>query len=93
MPREDSGARASIFKNLADINFFLLQEDKLQLLDAYRQVRLIYQNLPPLTLEQTAWQMTGINNGTGGVVSSAQTGKANLQFKDGKLQEIADVMY
>ncbi|NYT46966.1 MAG: META domain-containing protein [Candidatus Methanofishera endochildressiae] len=85
-PEKIAAQEHQYLKNLADINFFLLQEDKLQLLDAYRQVRLIYQNLPPLTLEQTAWQMTGINNGTGGVVSSAQTGKANLQFKDGKLQ-------
>ena len=73
-------------KNLADIHFFQLQEDNLQLLDAQKQVRLIFKNLPPLALEQTEWQMTGINNGTGGVVSSAQTGKASLQFMDGKLQ-------
>ncbi|WP_221893729.1 META domain-containing protein [Bathymodiolus japonicus methanotrophic gill symbiont] len=47
---------------------------------------LIFKNLPVLTLEQTTWQMIGINNGKGGVLSSAQTGKASLQFIDGKLQ-------
>ena len=73
-------------KNLAEINFYQFQGQQLRLLDADRQVRLVFQMLPALTLEQTAWQMTGINNGTGGVVSSAQTGKANLQFIDGKLQ-------
>lgn len=73
-------------KNLADINFYQFQDDKLQFLDAQRQVRLIFQNLPALTLEQTSWQMAGINNGKGGVVSSGQTEKANLQFIDGKLQ-------
>ena len=73
-------------KNLAEINFYQFQGQQLRLLDADRQLRLVFQMLPALTLEQTAWQMTGINNGTGGVVSSAQTGKANLQFIDGKLQ-------
>lgn len=73
-------------KNLADIKFYQFQDDILQLLDAQRQVRLIFQNLPVLTIEQTAWQMIGINNGKGGVVSSAQTGKASLQFINGKLQ-------
>ena len=83
---EISAQEHQYLKNLADINFFQLQEDKLQLLDAQKQVRLIFKNLPPLALEQTEWQMTGINNGTGGVVSSAHTGKANLQFMAGKLQ-------
>ncbi|MBT3812108.1 MAG: META domain-containing protein [Gammaproteobacteria bacterium] len=84
-PEKIAAQEYQYLKNLADINFFLLQESKLQLLDARRQVRLIFQNLPPLTLEQTAWQVTGINNGTG-VINNAHTGKANLQFKDGKLQ-------
>ena len=73
-------------RNLADINFFQLQGDKLQMFDAHKQVRLIFQNLPPLALEQTMWQMTGINNGAGGVVSNGQTEKASLQFINGKLQ-------
>ncbi|WP_158083073.1 META domain-containing protein [Methyloprofundus sedimenti] len=73
-------------KNLAEINFYLFQDQQLRLLDADREVRLVFKMLPALTLEQTAWQMTGINNGTGNVVSSTQTGKANLQFIDGKLQ-------
>ena len=85
-PEKIAAQEHQYLKNLADINFFLLQGDKVELLDAHRQVRLIFKNLPPLALEQTEWQMTGINNGTGGVVSSAHTGKANLQFIDGKLQ-------
>ena len=85
-PEKIAAQEHKYLKNLADINFYQLQDDKLQLLDAQRQVRLIFQNLPPVTLEQTTWQMTGINNGKGGVVSSAQTGKANLQFIGGKLQ-------
>lgn len=72
-------------KNLVEINFYQFEGQQLRLLDADRQVRLVFAMLPALTLEQTAWQMTGINNGTGGVVSSAHTGKASLQFIDGKL--------
>ena len=73
-------------KNLPAINFFQIQDEQLQLLDAQRQVRLEYKILPALTLEKTIWQVTGINSGTGGIVSSENTGKANLQFIDGKMQ-------
>ena len=84
-PEKVAAQEHQYLKNLADINFYQFEDDKLQLLDVQRQVRLIYQNLPPLSLEHTVWQMTGINNGAGGVVSSMQTGQASLQFIDGEL--------
>ncbi|RLA18884.1 MAG: hypothetical protein DRQ62_12765 [Gammaproteobacteria bacterium] len=85
-PEKIAAQQHQYLKNLADIHFYQFQEDRLQLLDAQQQVRLIFQNVPALALEQTIWQVTGINNGTGGVVSSAHTEKAQMQFIDGKLQ-------
>lgn len=73
-------------ENLPEINFYQFQEEQLILLDAQRQVRLIFQGVPELTLEDVVWQVTGINNGKGGVVSGVQTRKAHLQFIKGKLQ-------
>lgn len=71
-------------KNLAEVHFYHIQDEQLHLMDAEQQVRLIYKIMPVLTLEN-AWQVTGINNGRGGVVSSAHTHQAYLQFTEGKL--------
>ena len=73
-------------KNLEDIHFYLIQNEQLQLLDAHQQVRLIFKIAPALTLQETVWQVTGINNGHGGVNSNAHTEKAVLQFTQDMLQ-------
>ena len=73
-------------KNLEEIRFYQIQGDQLHLLDAEQQVHLIFRLMPALTLEETVWEVTGINNGHGGVVSNALTNQAYLQFSEGKLQ-------
>lgn len=73
-------------KNLAEVRFYQIQGEQLQLLDAGQQVRLIFKVMSALTLEENVWQVTGINNGHGGVVSSAHTQQAYLQFTEGKMQ-------
>ena len=73
-------------KNLAEVRFYQIQGEQLHLIDAEQQLRLIYRAMPALTLEENVWQVTGINNGRGGVVSSAYTHQAYLQFTEGKLQ-------
>ena len=64
---------------------FQLEGGSLRLLDKEHQAILDYSAVKPLTLEGTHWQARGINNGKGGVVSSANTGLATARFKDGKV--------
>ncbi len=73
-------------KNLPEIRFYQIQGDQLHLLDAEQQARLIFKPMPALSLQETVWEVTGINNGHGGVVSNALTNQAYLQFTEGKLQ-------
>ena len=73
-------------KNLAEIRFYQIQGEQLHLLNAEQQVHLIFRLMPALTLEETVWEVTGINNGHGGVVSNTLTNQAYLQFSEGKLQ-------
>ena len=73
-------------KGLAEIRFYHIQGDQLHLIDSEQQVRLIFKLLPALTLHETVWEVTGVNNGHGGVVSNALTNQAYLQFTEGKLQ-------
>jgi len=74
------------FKNLPEIRFYQIQGDQLHLLDAEQQARLVFKLMPALSLQETVWEVTGINNGHGGVVSNALTNQAYLQFTEGKLQ-------
>ena len=64
---------------------FQLEDGSLQLLDKDHQVVLEYSAVTPLTLEDTQWQAAGINNGRGGVASSATTELATARFQDGKV--------
>jgi len=64
---------------------FQLEGGSLRLLDKEHQVVLEYSAVTPLTLEDTHWQAAGINNGKGGVVSSANTQLATARFQDGKV--------
>ena len=74
------------FKNLPEIRFYQIQGGQLHLLDAEQQARLIFKLMPALSLQETVWEVTGINNGHGGVVSNALTNQAYLQFTEVKLQ-------
>lgn len=85
-PEEKAQQEQQYFINLAEIEKYQLLSGQLQLTDAQQQVRLIFKPMPAVTLQNTSWQMTGINNGRGGVVSTAYTGQAYLQFTEGKLQ-------
>ena len=64
---------------------FQLEGGLLQLLDKDHQLVLEYSAVIPLTLENTHWQAAGINNGRGGVESSATTELATARFQDGKV--------
>ena len=64
---------------------FQLEGGSLRLLDKEHQVVLEYSAIKPLTLEDTHWQASGINNGKGGVVSSANTPLATARFREGKV--------
>jgi len=54
--------------------------DSLQLLDNDQQPILEYAAAKPASLEDTPWQASGINNGRGGVVTSASTHLATATF-------------
>ena len=64
---------------------FQLEGSSLRLLDKDQRAVLEYSAIKPLTLEGTHWQASGINNGKGGVVSSANTHLATARFEDGKV--------
>ncbi|NOQ16136.1 MAG: META domain-containing protein [Methyloprofundus sp.] len=72
--------------NLARTRSYNIDNNQLQLLDEQQQTLLTFKLAPTISLQDTYWQMIGINNGKGGVVSSAFTKKAHLLFTNGKLQ-------
>ena len=57
----------------------------MRLLDKDRKAILEYSAVKPQALESTLWQAAGINNGRGGVVSTATTRLATARFEDGKV--------
>ena len=63
----------------ADVGADLLLRDK------QGQLVLKYMVEPSVTLENTHWQAQGVNNGRGGVVTSAVTQRATALFADGKV--------
>ena len=73
-------------KNLTMAASYQLENDTLVLLNKDQQAVLAYQRVKPLTLENTAWQATGINNGRGGVVANKNTHLATIRFSQGKAQ-------
>jgi heat shock protein HslJ len=70
---------------LSGVNSREIRDGMLLLLDKEGQLVLKYSAESPLTLENTSWQATGINNGRGGVVSSATTTQVIAMFADGKV--------
>jgi heat shock protein HslJ len=69
---------------LSDVNSREIRDGMLLLLDKQGQLVLKY-SAEQLTLENTSWQATGINNGRGGVVSSATTSRVIAMFTNGKV--------
>ncbi len=70
---------------LSQVNSYHIDDETLVLLNQAPQPVLKYVVQRPAELEKTQWQATGINNGRGGVASSANTGLSTAQFLDGKL--------
>ena len=70
---------------LSGVNSREIRGDMLLLLDNEGQLVLKFRAESPLTLENTSWQASGINNGRGGVVSSATTTRVIAMFADGKV--------
>lgn len=61
------------------------QDDSLVLLDESREPLLKFAVVSLLALTDSAWQATGINNGSGGVVSSETTHLATASFGEGEI--------
>lgn len=70
---------------LADVYRWEIKGDRLLLLNNQGQPVLQYRAELPLTLVNSHWQAAGINNGRGGVVSSAITTQVNAAFVDNKI--------
>lgn len=70
---------------LKQVNTYHIDDQTLVLLDQAQQPVLKYRVQQSAELEETKWRATGINNGQGGVVSSANTELSTAQFLDGKL--------
>ena len=47
---------------------------------------MIFHYIQPITLKNTRWQATGINNGRGGVVSNSLTHLVTAQFSDNEIR-------
>ena len=70
---------------LPEVTAYRLQDRSLSMLDKEGHILLEFVARKPVSLENTAWQAGGINNGRGGVVSSGTTALANALFSDGKV--------
>jgi len=70
---------------LSGVNSREIRDGQLLLRDKQGQLVLKYTAESPLTLENTSWQASGINNGRGGVVSSATTPQVIAMFAAGKV--------
>ena len=70
---------------LSAVNSREFSDGLLLLLDKQGQLVLKYTAEAPLALEDTSWQANAINNGQGGVVSSATTQQVIAMFADGKV--------
>ena len=73
-------------KALSSVASYQLQQNQLLLLNEKQQTVLIYHYIQPLTLKNTRWQATGINNGRGGVVSNSITHLVTAQFSDNEIK-------
>lgn len=60
-------------------------DDHLSLQDSDSAILLRFVATEPATLENTEWQATGINNGKGGVVSTATTSMSTAVFAGGQV--------
>ncbi len=70
---------------LSAVSSYQIQDERLMFSDADLKPVLQYIASTVVTLENTAWQAAGINNGRGGVVSSKTTSLTNALFVDGKI--------
>ncbi|MGZ8151725.1 MAG: META domain-containing protein [Methylovulum sp.] len=73
------------FKQLAKIAYYQLDNNALTLLDKKQLAVLKFKPAIAASLENTLWQVTGINNGKGGVVSDKNTRLATAQFVNGEV--------
>lgn len=67
------------------VTSYHVDDETLVMLDQLQQPVLKFGIQQPAELEKTQWQAAAINNGRGGVVSSASTELTDAQFADGKL--------
>lgn len=72
-------------QHLSAVAAFELEGESLRLLDQDQKALLEYTAVRPLTLEGTPWRAAGINNGRGGVVSTATTALSTAEFTGGKV--------
>ena len=70
---------------LEGVTSYHVDDETLVMLDQAQQPVLKFRIQQPAELEKTQWQAAAINNGRGGVVSSAGTELTHAQFVDGKL--------
>ena len=70
---------------LEGVTSYHVDDETLVMLDQAQQPVLKFGIQQPAELEKTQWQAAAINNGRGGVVSSAGTELTDAQFVDGKL--------
>ena len=73
-------------KALSSVASYQLQQNQLMLLNEEQKSVLIFLYIQPITLENTRWQATGINNGRGGVVSNSITHLVTAQFSDNEIK-------
>jgi heat shock protein HslJ len=70
---------------LPKVTHYQLKDDALLLMNAENRLILQYAAHQTVTLENTQWRASGINNGKGGVVSSTATHLATARFEEGKV--------
>lgn len=70
---------------LAQTSSWEIEGRQLTFLDAEGEQTLTYTAVAPTAFENTPWQASGINNGKGGVVSTANTGLVTAVFSEGNV--------
>jgi len=83
---EISAQEQHYLKALSSVASYQLQQNQLMLLNEEQQTVLIFHYIQPVTLKDTRWQATSINNGRGGVVSNSITHLVTAQFGDNQIK-------
>ena len=84
-PEDIANQEQRYLQALSSITHYKIEQKQLTLLNKDQQAILIFDYDPPVALENTKWQATGVNTDRGGVVSNKYTPLITAEFNNGKV--------